>query len=311
MRHDVRMQISNNAHRRAFTLIELSVVILVVAIVIAAVFFLWLPSLGKSAGPTGRRLKDSSQIRSVVQAMVTSAGYNRDGYPLPSKLDTKDATVSEVGEAKNTSANILSLLIYNGHISPEILLSTDESNPNIEIDTDHQLSNPAAAVRPADALWDPAFNADFTDPNRKGNLSYAHLLPAGLRLEQWKDTFSSTEAVFGNRGPRFQGTTYPTSGRWVLTDDKFGTGSNTLAIHGGRSTWEGNIGYNDGHVSFETKPNPETVTYQRSVAGQAKPAPTSDNLFVDETDDSVGTNVFMSIFKSAGPDARQFESIWD
>ncbi|MBX3387591.1 MAG: hypothetical protein KF768_13565 [Phycisphaeraceae bacterium] len=64
-------------------------------------------------------------------------------------------------------------------------------------------------------------------------------------------------------------------------------------------------------MSFETKPNPDTVTYQRFVAGKAKPVATADNLFVDETDDSVGTNVFMSIFKSAGPNAADFQSIWD
>lgn len=294
--------------RCAFTLIELTAVILLVAVVVAFM----LPSIGRPRHGYNRQLKCSTQVRSVVQAMVTWANNNQGNYPLPSLLDTDNATIAEEGDAKNTSANILSILVFSGQIVPEYLVSPKESNTRrIEVDTDYQLNNPGAAVRPADALWDPAFNADFTDPTRKGNLSYAHLLPAGPRLEQWKDTFCDTEAVFGNRGPRYQGTTPPASGRWVLSNDRFGTGSNTLLIHGGRSTWEGNIGYNDGHVAFETKPNPDTVTYQRIVAGKSKPVPTPDNLFVDETDDSVGTNVFMSIFKSAGPNAADFESIWD
>lgn len=292
--------------RCAFTLVELLAIILVAVIVVA----IMLPAMNPPR-VHNRQLKCSTQARSVVQAMVTWANNNQGNYPLPSLLDVENNTVAEQGSTKDTSANFLSLLIFNGHISAEILVSPSESSPNIETDTDYQLTNPTAAVNPEKAMWDPAFNADFTDPARKGNLSYAHLPPAGPRLERWKDTFVSTEAVFGNRGPRYQGTTYPTSGRWTLTNDQFGTGSNTLLIHGGRSTWEGNIGYNDGHVSFETKPNPDYVTYQRTVVGKPKPVPTPDNFFVDEYDDAVGNNAFLSIFKTAGPSTADFKAIWD
>ena len=41
---------------------------------------------------------------------------------------------------------------------------------------------PKAAVNPANALWDPAFNADFTG-GKTGNDSYAHVQPAGARKD--------------------------------------------------------------------------------------------------------------------------------
>ena len=58
--------------------------------------------------------------------------------------------------------------------------------------------------------------------------------------------------------------------RWTLTNDQYGTGSNTLLIHGGRTTWEGNIAYNDNHITFETRPDPETTpfTFNNLPAGR-------------------------------------------
>ena len=66
----------------------------------------------------------------------------------------------------------------------------------------------------------------------------------------------------------------------------------TLLIHGGRTTWEGNVGFNDGHVSFETKPTPEGVTYNKQGAvgsGPTQGGSKPDNLFVNETDEGTTT----------------------
>ncbi|MBX3386063.1 MAG: type II secretion system protein [Phycisphaeraceae bacterium] len=298
--------------KRGFTLIELLVVIAIIALLVGIL----LPALGK-ARQSARQLKCSTQVRSVVQAMVTWANNNQSRYPLASDVDTANQTVSAQGELKNTTGNFLSLLIFNGHISPEICVSPSETNTgNIQVNTAYQLTNPSGAVQPSNALWDPKFlgapgtqNAQMhPGAGTTGHNSYAQVPPFYRRKQFWSDTFSSTEAVFGNRGPRFQGTTFPASGRWTLTSDSFGTGSNTLAIHGGRSTWEGNIGYNDGHVSFETKPNPDTVTYSRGSGASAQAV--ADNLFVDETDENgrdnasvqvgQGTNMVLRVIKSVG-----------
>jgi hypothetical protein len=61
-----------------------------------------------------------------------------------------------------------------------------------------------------------------------------------------------------------------------------GTGSNTLLIHGGRTTWEGNIVYNDNSVRFEITPDPVSTPF--TFTGLGGQAVQPDNLFVNEND---------------------------
>jgi prepilin-type N-terminal cleavage/methylation domain-containing protein/prepilin-type processing-associated H-X9-DG protein len=283
--------------KRAFTLIELLVVIAIIALLVGIL----LPALGK-ARQSARQLKDSTQIRGITQSMVVWANNNSGEYPIPSRIDPTTNTTAAVGEAKNNTSAVLSVLIFNGNISPEICISPAESNTGaVQRDENYEYNNPAGASMPQNALWDPRFRGtpiaegsasapDPASPNISNN-SYAHTVFFGKRRAQWADTFSTTEAVFGNRGPEFamtnndQGVYPQATGRWTLSTGVLGTGSNTLLIHGGRSTWEGNIGYNDGHVGFETKPNPDGITYRKSTGN---PLTVTDNLFVNETDEQGG-----------------------
>ena len=279
--------------KRAFTLIELLVVIAIIALLVGIL----LPALGK-ARQSARQLKDSTQVRGILQSMVVWANNNAGEYPIPSRIDSGNQTTAATLETKNITSAVLSVLIFNGNISPELCISPAESNTGaVQKDEDYEYNNPAGAVTPANALWDPKFhgtplaegNASATSassPANIGNNSYAHVVYFGKRRSQWADTFSTTEAVFGNRGPEYSANdqgAYPTTGRWTLTTGALGTGSNTLLIHGGRSTWEGGIGYNDGHVGFETKPNPDGITYTRT---SGTPRAVTDNLFVMENDEA-------------------------
>lgn len=285
-----------------WTLVEtLIVTVIGVGVLVAACVIL---DGGSRHHYNGRQMKDATQLRSIEQAMVVWANQNKGDFPLPSLIDTNDTTVREKYAAKDHTANILSMLIFYGHISTDMTISYAESHTDaIEQDQDYELDNPKTAVDPTNALWDPAFSADFTG-GEIGNTSYAHLLPAGPRRTLWRDTFSTTQPIIGNRGPEIASYSRGKKGRFTpVYSDPY---TYTFLIHGARKSWEGNIAYNDGHVSFETRVDPEGVEY-RTADKRRMP----DCLFYDETDDANGTNAFLGIFTTAGEAKIDFRAIWD
>lgn len=290
--------------KKAFTLIELLVVIAIIALLIGIL----LPALGK-ARASARQLKDSTQVRGIVQAMVTFAQNNNDNYPLPSLLDRGGtngggATVNYTNPndfvKKDETRHILSILVFGGFVPTEMFVSPAEANGSIQADTDYSFNNPqgAADSDKSKALWDPSFRGTPIDvaitpavAGDPGNNSYAHVPPFGKRRAKWSNTFGATDAALGNRGPAFDDISNGDSDQWKLSTSAStqggtiaaGNQSATLLIHGGRTTWEGNIGYNDNHVSFETKADPDgtTFTFTGLTAGKRTQ---NDNLFVNEDD---------------------------
>jgi hypothetical protein len=287
--------------RCGFTLVELLAVILV-AIIAAVVLIVPAATVGRRTGCGNRQLKDSTQVRGLHQALISWAQNNGDRFPLPSVADADNTTVAELGPAKDHTANILSMLVFNGAISTEILINPAEANPGIQLKDDYEYERPKAAVHPAKALWDPSLGADFTSP-KGGHNSYAHMLPSGRRLPLWANsTLNAERVVIGNRGPEIASTRQRSDGAVtpVLANPK----SYTLLMHGSRTTWEGNAAFEDNHVEFLTSLRAGTYTSSTGVKRD-------DIISYDEPDDPTGTNNFLGIFTTAGPTPSSFKAIWD
>lgn len=235
--------------------------------------------------------------------MAIWANSNKDNYPLPSLIDVNDNTVAEKGTAKDTTANIFSLMLWNEMFTPEMLISPAEPNQTIQACETYQFSTPASAVVPNKAMWDPAFNVDFT----KGlsHLSYAHAIPVdptGSAASMWKNSFNETEPAISTRGPQITGEKVASNGTAtpVLANSK----SNTLAFFKPRDRWVGNVAYNDGHAEYEQSMTMDRVTFYALPIQR-------DWLFWDEPHDATQSNAFLSLFVTAGPTRSAFKAIWD
>lgn len=276
---------------RAFTLIELMVVVTALLVLV----IILLPTL-TTHHCGSRQLKDSVQLRGTWQSMAIWAQSNNGFAPLPSMVDLADATVNEgqaaapeLGARKDISRHIMSLLIFNGYLPPEMLVSPAESNPQIRpFETYAYAAPPAAEGDPAKALWDPAFAATPADeirfgrkPGDSAGFSYAHIPPFGRQKARWSGAASSFNAsmpVLANRGPVYAGSA---AAGWKPIPGAFGQHSNTNLIHGRRDTWEGNVSFSDGHVDFLAAPDPTTLAFAFSgLRRQSRP----DCLFANEHD---------------------------
>ncbi len=283
---------------RGFTLVELLLVLVVVTLLVVV----FLPTTNHHGG-INPAVKCSANIRGIGMGLALFAQSNKDQYPLPSVLDAANATINAVPASKDPTANIISTLIYGTFFGPEICVSPAETNGKINMCNDYSYSAPPTAVDPKLAVWDPNFSADFTSA-KGGSVSYAHMLPSGPRAAKWANTFEAARAVIGNRGPLFTGVT---KGKGGKVTPQYDSASNTMLIHGPRTTWEGNIAYNDNHVNYETSLwGDDTITYT-DTGGVKWP----DMLHYDEPDDKAGTNNYMGIFTTSGSTPGEFKSIWD
>ena len=288
---------------RWFTPIELAVLVagLLILFPFAIVLFSAL------SRPSTRQPNDSAHLRVLGSALALWADHNDGRYPLPSELDRDNSTVPELGRAKDTTANIMSILVFEGYIPSELLVSPQETNPKIDWYENYETELPQAAVDPERALWDPGFSADFTS-EAGGNISYAHLIPVGERLEMWTNTGKSDEVIASNRGPEIASVERDAGD---VTTQFVKPDSNTTFIHGeGTETWSGHLLYNDTHVVFEQ----DRYTHNgisRNSGWDRKLGGTEyhDVIFHDE--EGFPSNHFLGIFTRAGETKEDYRAIWD
>ncbi len=288
---------------RGITLVEVLAVILVIALAVGVI----LPAFGGSH--PARPLKDATQVGQIEKAMVIWSESNAEHFPLPSLVDHQNETIADLGRAKDSTANIYSMLVFQGMITPEILVSPLETNPHVGPCESYEYESPRTAVDPSKALWDPRFSVTL-DGSRPGNASYAHLQPSGDRANRYTSALDPAVMILGTRGPEIVSVKQNPDGAVIptLTNPK----SYALRFFGKGRSWSGNIAFNDNHVEFLNDwltPGKRFKHDRTYTAADGKQR--SDIWCYDEPDDPKAANDFLGIFLKAGEEPKDFKAAWD
>ncbi len=270
---------------RAFTIVELLVVITIMAILMAII----LPSLS-GAQASAREAQERSTLQNTAVAWRTWASSHRNACPLPGLIrrQKKDLNGDGVGDEYipgsgredgnyNDHASMLSLCIMENLLSPEQLVSPNEYSPVVYA---HSTYDYDALGRPdGDTIhhWDPYFANDLTG-NTIGfaNNSYAIMPLAGeRRRNQWDRTGSSAHALIGTRGPL--------GGDPALLNPYDASGneqepSNTAYLMAKPGAWRGILVFADGHSDTVESFYPEGSTWG-AIQNDSTVQQLPDNVF--------------------------------
>lgn len=269
-------------HRRAFTLVELLVVMAIIALLLGIL----LPALAR-ARKNAQQVKCATQVKEIHKGWITESNNDsgQQRYPTPGEVNRLAVAGQNIpgrgdfNEVKNSHQNMYAVCIAKQLFSPALLVSPAETSSKVGVCTNYNYS----AYKPAeDRYWD----GDTPDGGGGGGVanfritgsndlltasatSYAALPLANneRRRREWRQSGNSKFVVLGNRGVK-NGSTTP-------NDYK---ASETLRIHGDKDQWEGNLCHNDNHVAFERTFSPEGL--DRIGAGTTA---ILDNVFLAET----------------------------
>ncbi|HMN96166.1 MAG TPA: prepilin-type N-terminal cleavage/methylation domain-containing protein [Phycisphaerales bacterium] len=284
--------------RRAFTLIELLVVMAIIALLLS----LLLPALSK-ARATARQVKCGTQVKQIHTGWVIWSNDFQGIFPTPGlirRLPLPGNTIPTPGRGeedvlKNSHDKLYSACIMANYTSPQLLVTPSEISAKVVAASNfrYNLYNVAEGI-----YWDDVFK---TDLDNVCNTSYATMPLAGARKKiEWKNTMNSKFAVVGNRGVK-DGSLNPTEYN----------NSKTLEIHSTRKKWGGNIGYNDGHVTFEESFTPEGLDV--TINGVVTP----DNLFKEDVTSGGsagnGSDIWLCMVKEhqGNPQSMTIVTTWD
>jgi prepilin-type N-terminal cleavage/methylation domain-containing protein len=246
--------------RRAFTLVELLVVISIIALLIGIL----LPALG-AAREEARKVTSSTQLKGIHQNMVIFSQSNKGYYPGMTSSGVEVTT----GNTQN-----LDSLPQGGGIGRTV-------RGRFEIMLDRNMFEPAYIISPSETKTEWESGA-VTSANFSYTMMFLQLMPGAapqpldstvIRNIEWRGTTSNSQAaVLSDRNTGANGTTSVSS---VYTAQDSGE-------------WKGTVVYNDNHTKFEST-HILTTQYGEGAAR------TDDNIFdnAGETGATKGNGGFM------------------
>jgi prepilin-type N-terminal cleavage/methylation domain-containing protein len=290
--------------KRAFTLVELLVVISIIAILIGIL----MPALA-NARASARQLEDSKKSQSLHQGWLTYAAQNDGQFPTPSHIDALPHPVhgEQMGFGApdwelNTTPNMHSAAVMSNLYTPLDMQSPTEASPHVyPAEYDYDSYTPYPADGEEDVLWDDGMRGDLSAGGEGCHFSYSSMPLFGDRFRrEWRAGGHSDFAILGNRGPKY---------------GEHQENHTTYLFHGQPDSWSGNIVFNDNHIDFLNHWLDPKITF-RNHHGQIE-----DNLFMFDCAPDAGIctpyghDAFMTIITNIyGADLQntpQFDDSWD